>query len=226
MARVSPLTLAPLLLLAACGLGLQPLTGDDVDAGPDADLGDQVTVSLAGRTYAADLADVEVLEPAGLDPLLHEAVDGTLLFHVTDEEADRVGLAMTLGDADGRQDTCTPVYDLPAADWTGNPALAIDDGAAEIDIAEQPVSLSKLSMVTLVTPDATEWENTHLRALVDTRDLQGGSLAEGTDVCGLVEDLGGECRHCDDGAQVCAVIELTMDLYEVDTAFDMDAGGC
>ncbi|RME25866.1 MAG: hypothetical protein D6798_07965 [Deltaproteobacteria bacterium] len=226
MVRLSSLSIAPLFLLAACGLGLEPLTPDELDAGPDSDLGDPVTVSLTGRTYAADIAGITVLEPEGLGPLMQETVKGTLLFHVTADRGDQVDLVLTLGDDQGRQDPCTKVYALPSADWTGNPALAIEDGTTRIDIAERPVDLSSLSMVALVRDDGQEWTNTHIRTLVDTRDLQGGSLPEGTDVCGLVAELGGECMVCDDGEPVCAVLELAMDMVEVDTGFDLDAGHC
>lgn len=231
MVRDVRLLIAPLLLatLAGCGsLGLDPAY--DIEEGTEAgdyDELDQVDVPLTDRTYAAPMADIRVLQPSGLDTLLHDNVSGALLFHVADEDLDRLSIMMTMGDEDGRQDPCVAVYSLPEADWTTNPEFAIEGGRTEIEIGSQPVSLTSLSLESVVSSDGAEWETAHIRTLLDTRDLLGGSLSEDTDVCALVENMGGECRECDDGVQACAVLELELTAYEVAVSFDEHGqGGC
>lgn len=232
MARI-PVALAPLLaplLATGCGgFGLDPLAGPGMDTGAlldELDAPDPVDVPLSGLTYATPMAELQVLQPAGLQALLGDQSEATLLFHVLDEDLDKLTLAMTMGDAAGDQDACTPVFVLPEADWTTNPELEIVGGRTEIEIANQPVALESLGLEATVRADGGAWESVHIRTLLDTRDLLGGSLPEGTDVCELVENMDGECRECADGELACAVLELQLQTRLVETDFDPQPSGC
>lgn len=228
MARPALLPLATLLLTAGCGIGLDPLADVYGESFPYGDTGetDQVAVALTGRTYAAPMAEIQVIQPAGLQTLIDDYSGGALVFHVADEDLDRLSIAMTMGDDQGNQDICTPVFVLPEADWTTNPELEITGARTEIEIGGQPVGLENLDLQATVRQDGEAWESVHIRTLLDTRDLLGGSLPEGTDVCALVENMGGECRECSDGAEACAVLELQLVADQVDGSFDMDPSGC
>jgi len=221
---VSPLLLAALLLLSACGLGLEPM---DTGALSAAQGGDPVSVDLAGRTYAVPLSQVTVLEPAGLQAVLPQVATSDLLFHVSDEATDTLDLVMSMAAADGAQDPCQPVYSLPAAAWR-NPELDIQDGTTRIDIAGQPLTLSRLNMQATVSTDGGRWDTAELAAFIDTRDLLGGSLPEGTDICGIVENMGGTCEACDDGVEACSWLRMELQATETDISYDpsVDAHGC
>ncbi len=218
---------APLLALTACGgLGLAPLgLGAELDSG-FAETITPVQVPLSGRTYDVSLHEIEVVEPAGLGPVVQAAAEGTILFHVVDEDLDRLSVVMTMGDIRGDQVDCNPIYDLPEADWTTNPQLNIRNGRTQIEIAGQPLNLRELSIETTITPDAAAWSSLRLRTLIDTRELLGGSVSEDSDVCALVEGMDGECIACPDGELACAVLELAFEATESDVDFDLDADDC
>lgn len=232
----------PLFVLTACGLtacggiGFAPMVEDDGSLDASLDESEQtvqaddglVNVEMAGRTYSTHLAELAVLEPSGLQPLLEQAAEEELLFHVVDEGDDRLDIVMTVAGRDGAQDVCQPVYSLPQADWT-NPDFYIEDGETEIAVAGQPLVLDQLDLEAKVTADGQVWEEAVLTSIIDTRDLLGGSLPEGTNVCHLVEELGGACLACSDGEEACATLQLGLEAALVDIDFDPDArpdGGC
>jgi len=218
--------------MTACGgIGLAPINGGtdgyatvlDQAAGAGAQPVDAV---LTGRTYSTPIADLTVLEPAGLQVLLTDASQGELLFHVADEQAAELDIVMTLSTSGGDQDPCQAVYTLPGADWSTNPEFSIQDGTTEIDVAGQPLALHHMDLDGRISTDGDLWESAILTAVIDTRDLLGGSLPQDTDVCALVEQLGGTCQTCTDGVDACATLQLEMDATRVDMDFDMAAGGC
>jgi hypothetical protein len=229
VASLLPFALA--FTLSGCGsIGLDVMEQDQTSAGPaDAQVpADQVSVGLSGRTYSAFLADMTVLEPAGLQALIPQVADEELLFHVVAEGSGLLDIVMALAAEDGTQNPCEPVYDLPRADWSSNPEFVIEDGETEIQIGGKPVLLGRLDLEAHVTTDGSLWDDAVLTAVIDTRDLLGGSLSTETDVCELVENMGGECLACADGAMACATLSLKLQAEQVDVDFDagLEPEGC
>lgn len=230
--RVASLLPAALALgLVGCGsIGLDVMEDEPTTAGPAEEQApaDQVSVGLSGRTYSSFLADMTVLEPAGLQALIPQVADEELLFHVVAEGSGLLDIVMALAAADGTQDPCEPVYDLPRADWSSNPEFVIEDGQTEINIGGKPVDLAGLDLQAHVTTDGSLWDDAVLTAVIDTRDLLGGSLSADTDVCELVENMGGECLACSDGEPACATLSLQLQAEQVEVDFDpgLEPSGC
>lgn len=229
MVQRSPAVVVLLALTACGGLGLNPLTGDETAMGEAEQApADAVSVPMSGRTYSTFLSDVIVLEPVGLQALIPQIADEELLFHVAAEGSDLLDLVMALAADDGGQDPCEPVYALPRADWSTNPEILIEDGDTEIAIGGQPVALEQLDLEAHVTTDAQLWDTAILTAVIDTRDLLGGSLSADTDVCELVENMGGTCQACADGVDACATLQMQLQAEQVEVDFDpgLEPQGC
>ena len=219
------------LALTGCGsIGLDVMEQDETSVGQAEEEApaDQVDVGLSGRTYSAFLADMTVLEPSGLQALIPQVADEELLFHVVAEGSGLLDIVMALAAEDGTQNPCEPVYDLPRADWSSNPEFVIQDGQTEINIGGKPVELEGLDLEAHVLADGSQWDQAVLTAVIDTRDLLGGSLSADTDVCELVENMGGECLECSDGVAACATLALQLQAVEVAVDFDpgIEPSGC
>ncbi len=221
--------LLPLLpLLPACSLGLTPDTGQVVQGSPElpTDLTESGYDALNGLTYAAALAETEVVEPPGLSAVLTGLASESMLLHVRLASTTGLALAIALSDGEGQQAVCEPVFDLPVATWTAPWEFRLEDGAFAMPIGGQPVSLSGVLLEGTIAEDGSSMSSTTITATLDTRDLLGGALPEGTDVCALVEQLDGECLPCEDGEVACAALELRISPQRTDIDFDPSLDGC
>jgi hypothetical protein len=184
-----------------------------------------VGVSIDGRTYEVELADVTVVQPAGLQPFIQDTAEG-LLFHVSGETSSALTWTVGLSKANGSQNTCEPVFELPRADWSANPEFAIRNGSMEIPVNGAPVGLDQLSLETVVAADGRSWDG-ELSAMLDLRDLES-TVAEGTDLCALVAAVGAVCEPCGDGADQCVYVQMEVEAEQVSVGFDdtEDGRGC
>jgi hypothetical protein len=185
----------------------------------------EVGVTIDGRTYEAELADVVVIQPAGLQPFIQDTAEG-LLFHVSGETSSTLEWTVGLSTSSGNQNACEPVYELPQADWSANPEFFIRNGAMEIPVNGEPVGLDQLSLETVVAADGKSWDGV-LGAMLDLRDLES-TVAEGTDLCALVAAIGATCEPCSDGTDMCVYVEMEIQAEQVTVSFDdsEDGRGC
>jgi hypothetical protein len=240
--------LIPLLLLGACGeFGLTQLGGGAVvaDTGASARDGDgapagqgasedddeggasPIGASLEGRTWAVDLDTVTFTEPAGLEGLLSLLDSSILLFHVTEESEDRLELVVAMAGVDGRQDPCERIVTLPDAAWT-NPDFAIDEGRLELTVGGEAMNIRDAFLAAQVVSQGEGWSDGELLGELDAREVEP-ALPSGTDVCDLIDTMGGSCHACSDGSRTCfdLVIEEIV-ASAVDSGFDPepDDSGC
>jgi hypothetical protein len=233
-----------LLSLLACGsLGLTPDVnlvsarsedtaasprghGNDDDAAGSSDSdAEPVESSLIGNTWALNLADVTFTEPPGMGSALGLMRSTTLLFHARDEGKQRLDLMVTLAAEDGRQDPCQSVQTLPSANWT-NPVFALDQGDINLRISGENVAFADAVLTATVSPDGQGWYDGSLAATLDGREF-AAALPEGTDVCMLVDAMGGACIDCADGVKQC--FDVFFEDIKAEPAvgvFDTAPDGC
>jgi len=184
------------------------LGGDD-DGAPEWPE-EPVSASVEGQTWAMDLADATFVEPSGLGGMLSLLDSTVLLVHVIKERSTRLNMVMTLAGADGQQDPCERIVDLPGAEWSTNPEFVIDESEMEIMVGGAPLILEGALFSGIVSEDGDTWSDGVIVGLADTRDLPA-SLSEdlGMDVCEMVELVGGRCESCPgDGVNACFQLEI------------------
>ena len=77
-----------------------------------------------------------------------------------------------------------------------------------------------------VEPDGKGWHDGVLLGNLDARDLEA-AFPDGTDVCNLVDAMGGSCEKCSDGEVACFEMHLEdIAASEADGAFDSTPSGC
>lgn len=202
--------------------GESPRNGGDDDQAADED---PVSGSVEGNTWAVDLADVNVTEPPGMSSMLALMDSTVLLFHATVEGKKTLELVVTLASPDGSQNPCERVHSLPSADWH-NPVFAIDDGTLNITISGEDVAFDNTVLGATIDVDGEGWHDGILTSSIDAREFVA-ALPEGTDMCELVDAMGGACGGCDDGAKQC--FDLVIEDIVAQPArgdFDASPSGC
>ena len=195
----------------------------DTGASPAGNDGAEPTaVDLAGRLYAISAEDMHVAEPPGLDALWGKVLTRPLLLYVSAETDRKLKLNASLGAADGTQDPCEKVRAFPDADWTANPLFSAGPGEMETSFAGSPATFRDLVLTGSIDEYGFGWHGGTLSAELDTREIQP-ALGGMSDVCGMVETLGGVCHACADGEVAC--FDLQIDQVEaeyVDAPFDLN----
>lgn len=220
---------ATLSTLGGCSYGLTMAPGGAFDTGglagdvPDDGVSTEdarTAVSVEGKLYAISPDDLTVVEPAGLDPIFEQVLTRDVLVYVEDETTDTLVLDVALAGSDGRQDPCEAVRQFPPAAWHTNPSFEAGPGELTTSFGGQPASLRHLGFAGTFDEYAFQWRDGTLDAQLDTRELQA-AIPEERDLCGLVEDLGGECSACDDGEIACFDLRIEDIVAEmVDGSFD------
>lgn len=205
-----------LFALVGCGgVGLvsTKTDGETVEAGADTSSGTSagddappVEVALLTHTWSVDLGSVSWVAPPGITSLVALSDSTRLLFNVKAESSDSLSFAVSLAAADGGQNPCERVVDLPAARWD-NPRWTIDEPSLPLTMGGSPVDVKDAWFSAVVTPDAEEWTDGVLEGTLDARELAPG-LGADIDVCQLIADMGGGCVPCDDGDVSCFEVRV------------------
>lgn len=196
------------VLVGCGGVGLEAMpdevvpgtadpTADDAGVAAAATTGD-----LGGELFVIHRAGLEVVDPPGLDTMLDQVLDRDVLFYVAAEESTRIRIDLALAGTTGAQDPCATVVELPTADWSHNPVFEVGPGRLEVPISGALTTFRDLTLTGTFAEDGTSWSDGEMSAELDAREL-AAAVPEGTDVCGLVEAMGGACHACDDGAKTC-----------------------
>ena len=204
-------------LASGCGFGLDSQFATPISAPSFADAGEasaeeedglpSTAVALEGRLYTLEAADMEVLQPPGLDGLWDQVLTRPLLVYVSGESSATLRLDAALGTPSGEQDPCEAVRHFPEADWTQNPVFDAGPGVLETSFAGHSATFREVQLSGVVDEYGFGWRDGTLTAVLDTRELRA-ALGGVDDVCALVESLGGECFACSDGEPACFDLEI------------------
>lgn len=202
-----PLVVLPWWLAAGC-FGLQdnmPELDSAADTGgggtsPEEESSPAVEADLTGALYVIAPDDLTVTEPAGVDALLHESLNQNVLMYVADASSSSLSLDLSLAGADGRQDPCERVRELPVAEWD-NPVFYAGPGEMDVSFGGQPAVLRHLTLSGTFDADAQAWHSGTMTTQLDSRELS--AALGGADACELLAAMGTECGPCDDGTDAC-----------------------
>lgn len=221
------------LVLVGCGgLGLVPTEtdGSTVEAGAGDTVGSEaapVDVPLLAHTWSVDLAAVTWAEPPGISSIVAMSSSSHILFNVVAETSDSLTFAVALAAADGGQNPCERVIDLPPAQWD-NPRWTIADSDLPLSVGGGSVEIKDTRFTAVVSENAQTWTDGSLEGTLDARELEP-SLGADIDVCQLISSMGGACVPCSDGAASCFdVVVEDLAATTVNSSFnpDVDDSAC
>jgi len=197
--------------LTACGgIGLDPMVlGVGANFAP-------IDAELLGRTYAASVADMEVLYPSQFAMLLGAVGDRELLFHVAEEKAETLQIVAAIANEQGQQNLCDAAVPMPIASWWDNPEFRISGADWTLPVGGNMVTLSDMSLEGTVVDEGQTWDRLVMITTIDTREWSAD-----LDFCAS----GVECIPCADGHVSCMELGLEMKAYQVDISFDPHASG-
>ena len=180
--------------------------------------------TLIDRVMLLDLGSADIVEPAGIGPLLEGFVaDVYVLFHlmdVSDFAADELHIMGALGALDGSdvvQEMCTETIpltfgqdgiidtadDLPAR-WE-DPWLRVGPTDLTLEVEGTEATVRDLDLEMLFHPEGTDFVGGRLAGSIDTRQLI--SLVDSEDpnaICELAEKVVGvSCVDCGGGEPYC-----------------------
>lgn len=212
------------ILLSGCAFGL--VSGIEEDGIGTEEL-PPTEVALAGRSYAIGAEALTIADPPGLDGMKDEFLSRPLLVFVAEQSGDELQLRITLAAPDGRQDPCEKVRAFPAADFSQDPLFDVRGGELTTSFGGgHPATFRELALTGIFDPDAQAWHDGTMDAMLDARELEP-ALPEGTDVCELVEGLGGACTACGDGEEACFQLGIEgIRAVRADLDFDEEPEGC
>ena len=197
---------------------------DDQDYELEGDTGtDEPAVALLEpTTYAVMFSDIVFESAPSVALQFDEMQSDRFLFYVEEESDDQLRMVMAMADADGEQNACQPMFDLPRADWDDSLGFSVDNADVVMPLVGKPVHFDAMGLEGQISNDGELWEWASLTAIVDVRDLQNGLVAPEIMLCDELEASDKGCQPCSDGLPFCAQLEFSFDAFQVEIAFDPD----
>lgn len=216
-------------LLVACSLGL-------TEGKPDAETGDTAVglddrpptaVTVQGLVFGVGADDFTLVAPAAAAGFVSELFAYDVLIYVEEERSDSLHLDLSLAGADGYQNPCEPVVDLPKTDWD-NPRFRSGPGDVATTIGGEPVTVRDFTLSGIFDENAFGWTEGELFATFDAREVDA-ALPDGLHACDLLDGMGESCVPCEDGEVACFDLQLvdvrgTLVSWPFDP--DPDGAGC
>ena len=178
----------------------------DTDTDTDADT-TPVEDSLEGNTYVVDIANANIVEPAGVGGIIGSFIDQELMVGVQSEtatEIEMIGALSVGGSSPAEQDYCLPSIDFPTADFSDNPDFSIGPADALFVVSGYEVTFSEFQLSGTFAADGSDFHDGVLAASIDSRNVDAAmGQPEGT-VCTYASSLGTGCETCpSDGEEYC-----------------------
>ena len=165
--------------------------------------------SLAGNTYALELAEARFIEPEGVAALLSQFLTFDLIVGVkdVDEGSKKITMQGALGleDSDPPKQSCDPVIPFPQASIAENPYFELGPQKFEITVEDVKVTIDDLYLSGSFAPDGSYIDGAVLSGSIDTRAFVDLVEEGGPDsaVCDLAFQMGIECVDCGGGENYC-----------------------
>ncbi len=203
---------APLEPLSAYTATLDYCTGLATVAFTTSELGLPCHAPLGGRTYVVDRSRARVVTPPGIGELFNEFVAVEVLVAIQQQDATTLSVligAGTIGSRPVEQDLCHQTMDLV---WDWSEAPAFDYGAADVSLVTPSgtVSVTNLAMSGAFSADGSWFGGGELELTLDMRDWVHliDEVDSAQDICMLGASFGAPCVACDDGQDLCQVIQV------------------
>lgn len=208
-------------------------------------LGAPLTGSVAGNTYAVDIASGTFVQPAGIGSLIGDALQNNILLGIISDDNDSLQVRGAISeDGSTAQDMCTETLeDFPPADFSASPYFEIPEGDITLSIAGVTATIYGLNVSGMFAADGSYFGGGELRGDLDARDLVsvvgelGLDVETAEDICNLVVGFGVPCTECNDGELYCIAVEVVdlvadatgtelLPLTAQDILDAQDAGTC
>jgi hypothetical protein len=187
-------------------------------------LGEALSGSVAGKTYAVNIASGTFVKPAGVGDLIGGAFNNNILIGILDDSNGELQVEGAISlEGSLEQDVCTETLVFPeAADFSDAPYFEIPEGDLTLSIAGITATIYDLNISGMFAADGSYFGGGELRGNLDARDLVDviAELVEvesADDICGLVAGFGVACEPCADGANYCLgveVVDLVADVVD------------
>lgn len=164
--------------------------------------------SLVGNTYNVNLADANIVSPAGVGSILGSVLTTPILLGVTEVGATMEMLGAIGVEGGTTQDYCTPSIDFPTATFD-NPSFAVGPQDTTIDVAGATIPIGQLAVTGTFAADGSYFGGGTLSGSLDARDIAAALPDLGYDaqgLCDLLVSFGAACAGCDDGETLCLEI--------------------
>lgn len=184
-------------------------------------------VTLSGLVFGIGPGDFDVTEPAGAGDLVDQLFTYDVLVYVEEQLADSLHLDLSLAGADGFQNPCEPVVELPKAEFD-NPTFQSGPADFTARLGGEPVTFHDFLLTGTFDPYAFGWGDGSLSAQFDAAEVDP-ALPEGLSACELLAGLGSPCVACADGGDRCFSLQLeNITATLVSWPFDPtpDTSGC
>lgn len=191
-------------------------------------------IDVGGKTYALELQNASIDEPAGVGSILAGQLPEFILMEVVSADTSSItfmGALAIEGSTD--QDTCTATIGFPAADFGAAPFFAVGPQDTTLSVAGYSATLYAMELQGTFTSDGSRIEDGSLRGSIDMREVAELLGYTPDDACGLLAMFGATCESCpQDGEGYCVTLAASqlegdavdgLDLIEV---ADNDCPGC
>ncbi len=169
------------------------------------------TAALAGNVYALSLADANIVQPAGVGPLLASQLgDQVILVGVSGVSGDSLEmLGAVAKDGATTQDYCNPSIPFPTASFA-NPYFEIaPEGDLTLSVMNTDITIQNLEITGTFASDGSAFGGGTLSGRIDTRPfapfLNPEAPSPGA-VCDFAASLNIECEPCADNEPYCLTI--------------------
>lgn len=161
--------------------------------------------TLVGKTYNVNLADANIVSPAGVGSILGSVLTTPILIGVISAGSSLEMIGAIGVEGGTTQDYCTPSIDFPTASFT-NPSFAVGPQDTTIDVAGASIPIGQLEVTGTFASDASFFGGGTLSGSLDARDIAAALPDLGYDaagLCDLLVSFGAACVGCDDGETLC-----------------------
>ena len=191
-------------------------------------------IDVANHTYALELRNATIDEPAGVGSLIADQLPEFILMEVVSADAASIqfmGALAIEGSTD--QDTCSATIGFPPADFATAPSFAVGPQDTVLTVGGYSATLYGMELEGTFASDGSSINDGNLRGAIDMREVAELLGYTPEDACGLLAAFGASCESCpQDGEGFCitlAASDLEGDLVDgldlIDVA-ENDCPGC
>ncbi|MDP2309051.1 MAG: Ig-like domain-containing protein [Pseudomonadota bacterium] len=173
---------------------------------------------LLGRTYALNLGEARIVEPAGVGSILGTYLTQDILVGVQTVDATEIQMIGAIGvegSSPPEQDYCTSSIPFPVANFSAQPYFQIGPQTTTLAVAGLEIVIGDLEITGTFASDGSYFTGGTLGGTIDTRPLVPLLDEEGEpgSICDLAASFGAVCGACpEDGEPYC--LTLVADQIE------------
>lgn len=190
---------------------------------------------LQNRTYALNLREARIVEPAGVGSILGTYLTQDILVGIETVDNSKIQMIGAIG-VEGAsppvQDYCTSSIPFPEADFAAQPYFQIGPQTTTLAVAGLEIVIGDLEITGTFASDGSYFTGGTLGGTIDTRPLVPLLDPEGEpgSICDLAASFGAVCGTCpEDGEPYCLTLvadQIEALQVEGESLVEVAAGDC